>query len=382
MSRLGLTRRAALAGAGGALGLGFCARGQGPGRLDGPFAPVLASPERVIRSVVGLRPYRRAGFVLRAERLARRTVVHNYGHGGGGVTLSWGSSAIAATLASQAGRERVAVLGAGVMGLTTALLLARRGHEVRVYAEALPPDVTSNIAGASWYPSSVFDEDAVDEAFLTRFSRIAAVSHRAFQHYVNDPRYGVAWMRYTRLYWRPPTSERLARELAGGNALYPGLRADIDPAGAFGAAWTQSYFSLMIDSDAYMRALLSDVENAGVRVEQRRFDDLTEVFRLSERVIVNCTGLGARALFADEGLEPLRGQLTFLLPQPEIDYGYSTGTAEHGTLYMFPRRSAIVLGGSSAPSDDLTVDPEETARKLAGHALLAERARAAFESAP
>lgn len=376
-----LTRRAAILGSGGALAAATGAGAQTPARITGPFPPVLATPDRVIRTVVGLRPFRRSGYRLAVEQLARRTVVHNYGHGGGGVTLSWGCAEIAARLASEAGRERIAVLGAGVMGLTTALLLARRGHEVRLYAEALPPEVTSNIAGASWYPSLVFDEDAVDDAFLERFARIAAVSHRAFQHMVNDPRYGVTWMRYLRLSWSLPSPERQARGLTGGDALYPGLRREIAPERYFGAAWTQSYFSLMIDSDQYMRALLSDAENAGVRLEQRRFDDIDEVFRLRERVIVNCTGLGARALFGDEELEPRRGQLTFLLPQSDIAYGYSTGTREFGSLYMFPRRSAIVLGGSSQRSDNLAVDEAETARKLAGHALLADRARAAMRVA-
>ncbi len=90
-----------------------------------PHLPrVIVSPERVIRTVVGLRPFRRPGFRLQADRLDEKTVIHNYGHGGGGMSLSWGSADLAARLALDTPHRRAAVLGCGVIGLTTARLLA------------------------------------------------------------------------------------------------------------------------------------------------------------------------------------------------------------------------------------------------------------------
>ena len=59
------------------------------------FAPVRISRDRILHTQVGLRPYRERGFVVRGERLAGKVVIHNYGHGGGGLSLSWGSSALA-----------------------------------------------------------------------------------------------------------------------------------------------------------------------------------------------------------------------------------------------------------------------------------------------
>src|SRR5688500_3156707 len=64
----------------------------------GCLQPVDVSPDRVIRIVAGLRPYRAAGFVVRAEALGDKRLVHNYGHGGAGITLSWGSSKLATDL--------------------------------------------------------------------------------------------------------------------------------------------------------------------------------------------------------------------------------------------------------------------------------------------
>lgn len=85
---------------GSAFAFPLVARAQAPrvisvGRI---LVPVKVSPERVIRTVVGLRPYRPQGFVLRSEAFGGKSLIHNYGHGGGGVSLSWGCATLAADL--------------------------------------------------------------------------------------------------------------------------------------------------------------------------------------------------------------------------------------------------------------------------------------------
>lgn len=339
--------------------------------FDAPYAPVLSAPSREIRTVVGLRPYRRSGFVVKREKIGRRTLIHNYGHGGCGVTLSWGCAQLAVELTAGDNERRAAVIGAGVNGLTVALLLLRRGFEVSVYGAALPPYTTSNIAGAYWHPTTLFSGDAVSEEFLAQFRRAARESQRAFQHLANDPAYGVYYMRYLGLRDAPPVRERTP--YFEGDDLYAGLSFESDPARYFGYGYVERHHALMIDPDIYLRALMRDVENAGGRIVQRGFRTSDEVFDLKEKLIFNCTGLGARALFGDEELEPARGQLTMLLPQPEIDYGYVTGTPD-GYLYMFPRKGAIVLGGT-VEHGDWSLEPSETERlrMLSGHAMIAQR---------
>src|SRR4051794_5466769 len=65
------------------------------------FPPVYVSADRVTRTTVGLRPFRPSGFVLRSEKLDDKLVIHNYGHGGGGMTLSWGTADLAAQMAAE-----------------------------------------------------------------------------------------------------------------------------------------------------------------------------------------------------------------------------------------------------------------------------------------
>ena len=310
------------------------------------FAPVKVSRDRVIREVVGLRPYRPSGFVVAAERFGNKLLVHNYGHGGGGVTLSWGTASLAVDLArdfpatSRIRPQHFAVLGCGVSGLSTARLLQRRYQNgpgtVTIYAKALPPDTTSNIAGASWSPTSVYEPDQVTGKWNEQFRRACQISNRAFQLLVG-PEYGVRWIETYELL---RNEMALERELPGGDALYPARQIHRDPAHYFGFPFVRQYSTMLIEPSIYLSALLRDFYIAGGRVVVKEFHHRGEIARLREPIVFNCTGLGSRELFDDEELEPVRGQLEILLPQPEIDYCYlSSG-------YMFPRRDGIILGGT------------------------------------
>jgi glycine/D-amino acid oxidase-like deaminating enzyme len=333
------------------------------------FAPVKVARERIIREVVGLRPYRPGGFVVDAERFGNKLLVHNYGHGGGGVTLSWGTASLAVDLlrdflvTRRAPRPtRFAVLGCGVSGLSTALLLQRRYQNgpgtVTIYAKDLPPNTTSNIAGAWWAPTSVFEPQAATSRFNEQFRQACRISNRAFQLLVGAE-YGVRWIDTFEL---SRYEGSLNRELPGGNDLYPQIQRHRDPENYFGFPYVLQYSSMLIEPSIYLSKLLRDFYIAGGRVVVKEFRSRAEIGRLREPVIFNCTGLGSRALFKDEDLTPVRGQLEILLPQPEIDYCYlSSG-------YMFPRNDGIVLGGTFDHDDwSLTPDPEQAADILESH---------------
>jgi len=331
------------------------------------FAPVNVARNRIIREVVGLRPYRPSGFVVDAKRFGSKLLVHNYGHGGGGVTLSWGTASLAVDMArdfliahKQPRPAPFAVLGCGVSGLSTARLLQRRFQNgpgtVTIYAKDLPPDTTSNIAGAWWSPTSVFETST--PKFNEQFHQAARISNRAFQLLVG-PEYGVRWIDTFELIRNEAS---LGRELPGGNDLYPQLEIHRNPENFFGFPFVKQYSSMLIEPSIYLSALLRDFYIAGGRVVVKEFRKRQEIARLREPVIFNCTGLGSRALFDDEELTPVRGQLEILLPQPEIDYCYLSDG------YMFPRRDGIILGGTWDHDDwSLTPNPEQATEILQGH---------------
>lgn len=340
--------------------------------VDRHFAPVKVARDRVIREVVGLRPYRAEGFVVDAERAGEKLLVHNYGHGGAGITLSWGTASLAVGILSEPGamrtpsrrarvpvKPRFAVLGAGVNGLSTARLLQRHFNgAVTIYARELPPETTSNIAGGFWLPTSVFDSAVVTARFTEQFRNACRISNRAFQ-LLAGTEYGVRWLETFELYH---DEDSLTRELPGGNELYPEQRFHRDPDHYFGFNYVRQYNTMLIEPSIYLGALLRDFYIAGGKVVVKEFRGREEVMRLPEPVIFNCTGLGARALFGDQKLGPVRGQLEILLPQPEIDYCYLANG------YMFPRRDGIVLGGTFNHDNwSLAPDPKHASRILEEH---------------
>lgn len=324
----------------------------------------IVSRNRLIRELVGLRPYRESGFVVRREQLGAKSLVHNYGHGGAGITLSWGSSRLATELGLAGHQGSVAVLGAGIMGLTTARLVQEAGFSVTVYAAALPPETTSNIAGAGWYPSSLFRRDAVSDAFRVQLEAAAHYSYRRFQIMVG-PEYGVRWMRQYELYSTPApatTSDPSFTTLM--HPMLPEVQELRPGEHPFGANYVRQYTGMVVEPPRLLRQLLRDHYTAGGKVEVRNFKSPAQLTSLNENLIFNCTGLGSRTLFLDQALRPMRGQLAVLLPQEEVNYSISH---EDG-LYMFPRSDGVILGGTHELDDwNLQPDPATTTRLLEDH---------------
>jgi glycine/D-amino acid oxidase-like deaminating enzyme len=324
---------------------------------------VLVSRDRVLRTIVGLRPFRPAGFVVRAEKLGDKTLVHNYGHGGAGVTLSWGTSELAVAEVMKTSAKRVAVLGCGAVGLATARLLQQRGIEATIYAREQPPQTTSDIAGARFYPFDVFDRKVATPAFLETLWRVSRVSYRVFRKLPADE-YGVRTYPTYACRNTPFPKESLLNFDSPVRDLLPGLRDMAAAESPFPYPIVRTFETLLIEPAIYLPAVLRDYARAGGRVVVRELKTAADVAALKEPTVVNCTGIGSAALFGDPDMLPIKGQLTILRPQPEIDY-----ITLPPDLYMFPRRDGIVLGGTFERglwSLEPNLAAEE--RILAGHA--------------
>src|SRR5579864_7500829 len=192
-------------------------------------APVAHSPinlavpriswERVIRTTVGLRPHRDSGFVLKPEKFDAKTVIHDYGFGGTGMSLAWGCGAMAADIALQHGERRAAVLGCGSPGLTAARQLQRRGFDVTIYTMTVPPDTTSNMSMAGFTPTAgLVSADKRTPAWDAQFRQAAEISYRQLQLLAGSPGYGVYWIDSYNATDNPNPQGGGGRGGGGGNA--------------------------------------------------------------------------------------------------------------------------------------------------------------------
>lgn len=304
------------------------------------LVPVKVDSAFEIRSVAGLRPFRPSGFVVRREDLDGKILIHNYGHGGGGMSLSWGSAHLAVKLVQPVSGKSCAVIGGGVMGLSTARLLQLQGANVTIYTRDLPPDTTSNVAGAQWWPFSVFDPGSRTEEFGAQYVEAAQFAYEYFQKLVG-PRWGVRWLPNYYLSDEPPVNGWLAGPGGVLHHMQVGFH-DFGPGEhIFPAKWARRFFTMMIEPSIYLNTLLLDVQTAGAEIKIRPFSNAGEILQLPHEVIFNCSGLGSGQLFPDPELVPIKGQLCLLMPQPEVNYNLITNAT-----YMFPRSDGIVLGGT------------------------------------
>jgi glycine/D-amino acid oxidase-like deaminating enzyme len=366
--RRGFLKLAGLAAAGAGIGALGYAGGYNAHRMPfgikvSKFEKPRISYDRILRVTVGLRPHRASGYVLRSEPLDRKTIVHNYGHGGSGWSLSWGTGHLAVQEVAKTPETKIGVLGAGVVGLATARLLQRRGYDVTIYAKSIPPYVTSNFATAVWSPTATLvDEGKFTPEFKAQFTEAARMSHRYFQDFIGNPRYGVEYQ--TSYRGRDVPTEPFKADYVGSEILDLVGESKEMPEGStpFQFKHVHRNYGMRFQVPQYLAAQVDDFEAFGGKFVIKDITRLEDIDALPEKVIVNCLGLGTKGIFKDDELMPIRGQLTHLMPQPGLDYRF----ASEGISFN-PRADALSCGGSTLPDIwDTTPDKKETARVIDG----------------
>ena len=329
-----------------------------------PWAVPRISMDDVIRVIVGQRPFRPSGFVVRSESFDDKTVVHNYGHGGSGLSLCWGSSALAVRETAGMTQGNAAVIGSGIMGLTSARLLQDAGWTVTIYTRDTWRHTTSNVAAGEWGPFGVHYPSRSSAAFKSQLNWAARITHHALTN-LTGPDYGIRWL-------ETYTMSGFDASIGGDGPL-----SDLFPYSAtlgpgehpFPTDHVQRMVTMQIDPGRLLRRLEQDFRLAGGNIVIRSFADREDILSLPEPVIFNCTGLGAAKLFGDEELVPAKGQLVFLPPDPAVDY--MTFGGGRGMLHMFPRSDVVLLGGIFKEGDYTThPEPDETERIVTEHQRL------------
>ena len=335
------------------------------------LAPVDASWERVIRTTVGLRPHRDPGFVLEPDKLDDKLVVHNYGHGGAGMSIAWGTGLMAAEFATEHQSRQAAVIGCGSVGLTCARQLQRRGFDVTIYAASVPPNVTSNMSLAGFTPlSGLVSNDRRTPEWDAQFIRAAGIAYRQLQ-LMAGPYFGVSWVDNYSLTDDLPQPQQPNPGAPQRTNLQEGLtpgREVLQPGEhPFPTKYAIRSPEIRIEPSIYLEALVREFQLFGGAIVIRKFEAPRDLMTLREPIVMNCTGLGARDLFNDQELVPLKGQLTVMVPQHEIDYGTNGGDRAPQTrgslgIHMMPRSDGIILGGTSQRGV-WTLEPDESERK-------------------
>ena len=242
----------------------------------------------------------------------------------------------------------VVVIGGGVIGLSTAVLLRESGLDVLVRTAAPPPATTSAVAAALWLPYKAYPED-----------RVLAWGQRAyevFEELTRNPEGTGARMREGLELWRKPVPDpwwasavpnvRRCRQ----DELPPGFRDG-------------HVFSVpIVEMPVYLRYLVERFSDGGGRIEERAVSSLGEAAEQA-RVVVDCAGLEARELARDPSMTPIRGQI-LRVTNPGLERFLLDEENPEGVTYVVPRSNDCVLGGTAEKGDWNTEPNPETAEGI------------------
>ncbi|MGZ4614303.1 MAG: NAD(P)/FAD-dependent oxidoreductase [Actinomycetes bacterium] len=223
---------------------------------------------------------------------------------------------------------RVIVVGAGVVGLSVAVRLAESGHEVGVLARDLPPETTSAVAAALWYPYRALPRDAVLRWSATTYAELARLAE-------THPESGAVVRWGTELIRGPVTAPWWRAAVPRVEAL------DVPPDG-FSGGWRLPV--PVADMSVYLPWLVGRLEALGGTLTRTWLPALP--LPSAEVAVVNCTGLAARAIAADPSLVPVRGQVV-LVEQPGITEWLLEQSDEERLTYVVPRERVVVVGGTA-----------------------------------
>ncbi|MGH3414459.1 MAG: FAD-dependent oxidoreductase [Marmoricola sp.] len=232
---------------------------------------------------------------------------------------------------------RVLVVGAGVIGLTVAARLLDDGHRVDVVARDLPPETTSAVAAAFWYPYLAAPRDRVTAWASRSFSVLEEIARE-------HPGSGVRMVPGTEL-WRQDGGDPWWADALPSLRRVTGVPAPY----AVGLAFTAPVAEMPV----YLAWLVARVEARGGTITRMALGQLPEPGDGAD-VVVDASGLGARLLAGDATVTPVRGQVVLLgqvgLDRWWLDSGTASGHSSQPT-YVVPRSHDIVVGGTDEPGE-------------------------------
>ena len=235
------------------------------------------------------------------------------------------------------------VVGAGVVGLTTAISLAEAGLRTRVVAADPPGRTTSFAAGAIWGPVRTAAAGPTLEWARTGLEVLSSLA--------GDPAAGIRQVSGMLVAAAPGPAPPWLPILPGQRPL---SAAEL-PAG-MACGWR--YTAPVLAMPRYLTYLAERLARAGGEMEIGA--PVTSLASLEAPLIVNCTGIGARDLVPDPLVIPVRGQVV-VVANPGVEEFYRAPSDGVDSVYLFPHDDVVILGGTAeegawdtGPREDIT----------------------------
>ncbi|HZX08045.1 FAD-dependent oxidoreductase [Kribbella sp.] len=231
-------------------------------------------------------------------------------------------------------KQPVVVVGAGVIGLTTAVRLAEAGNQVDVVAAEPPRATTSAVAGALWGPWLVEPRE--------RVLPWAARSLEVLRELADNPKSGVRVVKgieVSRTSYGPPDWASLLPDRT------PCAVEDLPTGYGHGVR----YSAPLVDMPVHLDYLLARLQAAGGTLTIRQLTSLDQAGADSHTAIVNCSGIGARQLVPDMDLLPVRGYHV-VAENPGLTEFVEADTGDSSDLLaIYPHGDHVILGGTAEP---------------------------------
>lgn len=311
------------------------------------------SDESILGYKVGIRPYRHSGVRLEAEYINQKLMIHNYGYGGSGLTLCWGGAQEVMRILQEeqeknlkiAQVKNIAVLGAGVIGLATAYELLVQGFQVNIYAAAFSPNLTSNVAaGILSAPSHIENMPIKQKEMTKRMLDVSLARFTSSATSLNPEFSGVKYLLDYRFEANDHESNAFFTKFQDISTDEKKVNVHFDN----GMIKTgRQVRELGLDGKLFIDDLSRLVQTKGAQLYQRYFDNVGDILKLNENIIVNCTSIGSQIIFNDKDFLPIRGHLIDFKQQEGIDYSFYQALPQEKDYWvkLYPWSDRMILGG-------------------------------------
>jgi len=225
---------------------------------------------------------------------------------------------------------KIAIIGAGISGMSTALLLVQKKHRITVYAKAFSPNITSDRAAAFWFPYHIRnDKRGIGwcQASYDHYKKLAEQKDTgiSIQQLIKVLRKGVKEEEQVWMDFMPKDSCRIMHSNELSSNIAKGYDIKVP----------------LIETQIFLPYLQMRLQDSGVefiKKEIKYFNELT----LDNDIVINCSALGSGNLCNDKSIIPVKGQVGLLAPKKDLPIYLDN----EKLLYIVPRKDAIIVGGT------------------------------------